>query len=74
MKLLAGIIVKMIQNGDIEPRLNKRIIDSIELILILKEYYGLVLGLIFHCSGVPLSPFSQILRNILSPFAVSTIC
>lgn len=30
-EIVAGIIVKMIQNGNMSPKLNKRIIDSLEL-------------------------------------------
>jgi hypothetical protein len=30
-EIVAGMIVKMIQNGNMSPKLNKRIIDSLEL-------------------------------------------
>jgi hypothetical protein len=30
-EIVAGLLVKMIQNGNLEPKLNKRIIDSLEL-------------------------------------------
>jgi hypothetical protein len=30
-EIVAGLLVKMIQNGDLEPKLNKRIIDSLVL-------------------------------------------
>jgi hypothetical protein len=34
---VAGVIVKKIQNGDMMPKLNKRTIDSLELILKINE-------------------------------------
>jgi TRAP-type mannitol/chloroaromatic compound transport system substrate-binding protein len=36
-ELVAGVIVKKIQNGDMMPKLNKRTIDSLELILKINE-------------------------------------
>jgi hypothetical protein len=32
-ELVAGILVKMIQNGVMTPKLNKKLIDSIELVM-----------------------------------------
>jgi hypothetical protein len=36
-ELVAGVIVKKIQNGDMMPKLNKQTIDSLELILKINE-------------------------------------
>jgi hypothetical protein len=35
--IVAGTIVKMVQNGDITPKLDKRIIDSLELEMKMNE-------------------------------------
>jgi hypothetical protein len=36
-EIVAGLLVKMIQNGSLEPKLNKRIIDSLELKMKMNE-------------------------------------
>ena len=36
-EIVAGMVVKMIQNGDMSPKLNKRITDSLESKLKIKE-------------------------------------
>ena len=36
-EIVAGLLVKMIQNGSLEPKLNKRIIDSLELKMKINE-------------------------------------
>ena len=37
MEIVAGMIVKMIRNGDKAPKLNKRITDSLESKMKMKE-------------------------------------